>query len=101
MDEFKGFDTGKVWLLINAQIAEQGIERWRAGYQEKCDLLKTALENHNDGRMKNYLCRLFVHSDLPLLKKIMQQAESMDEQSPRDRGKRFKQIVQSMAADTN
>lgn len=95
MEEFKGLDTGKVWLRICADIRENGVDAWYPAYEAKCLLLKEALDRYNDGRMKSFLCRLFIAQELSVLQAIM--AEALPaipmELDAKERGKRFKQIV--------
>lgn len=97
MEEFKGLDTGKVWLRVCGDIRESGVEAWYPAYEAKCLLLREALDRYNDGRMKSYLCRLFIAQALPVLQAIMQEAlpSIPMEADAKERGKRFKQIVKA------
>ena len=69
---------------------------WLAEYEEKADLLTVALERYNNGRMKRYLCELFLQRDLETLRQIMARAESLEEPDPKARGRAFQALVQEM-----
>lgn len=43
-------------------------------YQRKAELLNIALEDYNNGRMKRYLCELFIYNDIEKIELIMKQA---------------------------
>lgn len=55
-------------------------------------MLTAALETYNDGRMKRFLCELFIQQDLDTLERIMEAAKQL-EGSKKDISERFKRIV--------
>ena len=69
---------------------------WLAEYEEKADLLTAALERYNNGRMKRYLCELFLQQDLETLRHIMARAEALEEPDPKARGRAFQALVREM-----
>ena len=73
-----------------------GLPAWLAEYEEKADLLTLALERYNNGRMKRYLCELFLQQDLGALRRIMTRAETLEESDPKARGKAFQALVREM-----
>ena len=93
MAEFKGFHTNKVWLSICEEIRQQGLENWYPQYEERCLLLEEALAQYNNGRMKNFLCKLFIERDLDELKVLMRQAAEVQSESPKESFKRFMELA--------
>ena len=59
-------------------------------------MLTVALERYNNGRMKRYLCELFLQRDLETLRQIMARAESLEEPDPKARGRAFQALVREM-----
>ena len=64
MGDFRDLDTGRVKERTCRAVAAEGLPAWLAEYEEKADLLTVALERYNNGRMKRYLCELFLQQDL-------------------------------------
>ena len=77
MGDFRDLDTGRVKELTCRAVAAEGLPAWLAEYEEKADLLTVALERYNNGRMKRYLCELFLQQDLDTLRRIMARAEGI------------------------
>ena len=77
-------------------VAAAGLPAWLAEYEEKADLLTVALERYNNGRMKRYLCELFLQRDLETLRQIMARAESVEEPDPKARGLAFQALLREL-----
>ena len=73
MGDFRDLDTGRV--------------------KEKADLLTVALERYNNGRMKRYLCELFLQQDLDTLRRIMARAEALEGADSKELGRAFQALV--------
>ena len=71
MGDFRDLDTGRVKERTCRAVAAEGLPAWLAEDEEKADLLTVALERYNNGRMKRYLCELFLQQDLDTLRRIM------------------------------
>lgn len=76
-------------------ISELLINNWYAEYQRKAGLLNIALENYNNGRMKRYLCELFINNDIEKIELIMKQA-SLLKGSRKEVSLKFKDLVKSI-----
>ena len=59
-------------------------------------MLTVALERYNNGRMKRYLCELFLQRDLETLRQIMARAESLEEPDPKAQGRAFQALVREL-----
>lgn len=59
-------------------------------------MLTVALERYNNGRMKRYLCELFLQRDLETLRQIMARAESVEEPDPKARGRAFQALLREL-----
>ena len=70
MGEFSDLHTDHAKEKNCRKIAETGFEQWYQEYEKKADLLTIALERYNNGRMKRYLCELFIQQDLKTLEEI-------------------------------
>lgn len=77
--------------------AAQGFDVWYRDYAEKAVLLTDALRKYNDGRMKRFLCELFIGRDLDTLQTLMHRAGSIAG-TPKDVGKAFRALVETMDA---
>ena len=84
MGDFRDLDTGRVKERTCRAVAAEGLPAWLAEYEEKADLLTVALERYNNGRMKRYLCELFLQQDLDTLRRIMAR-DGIDERYARMR----------------
>ncbi|MDD4011268.1 MAG: DUF3795 domain-containing protein [Sphaerochaetaceae bacterium] len=78
MSDFSDLDTNHVKLRTSEAIKERGWDAWYEDYCTKADLLKEALERYNDGRMKRWLCELFIKGDLESLKALIEKARNLD-----------------------
>ena len=96
MGDFRDLDTGRVKERTCQAVAAEGLPAWLAEYEEKADLLTVALERYNNGRMKRYLCELFLQQDLETLRHIMARAEALEETDPKARGRAFQALVREM-----
>lgn len=94
MGDFSDLDTGHVKQRTCAAVAGDGFDKWYAEYAERAELLTLALEKYNDGRMKRFLCELFIKRDIVTLRGIMQRAEALDG-TPKDIGKAFRALAEA------
>lgn len=95
MGDFSDLNTNNVKQRTCSSIAEQGFDKWYGDYEERVELLTVALERYNNGRMKRYLCELFIQRDIETLREIMHRAEELSGE-PKEIGKQFQTIVQSV-----
>ena len=94
MQDFKDLNTNHAKMRTCESIAVNGFAQWYREYALRADLLTTALLRYNDGRMKRFLCELFIQQDLETLQKIMREAESLSG-TPKELGKAFREIVRT------
>jgi GNAT superfamily N-acetyltransferase len=64
MGDFSDLNTNHVKERTCSAIAASGFESWYREYEERADLLTAALERYNNGRMKRFLCELFIQQDI-------------------------------------
>lgn len=95
MGDFSDLNTNHVKNRTCVAVSQSGFDVWYMEYVERADLLTVALERYNNGRMKRYLCELFIQQDMDTLRRIMQQASTLSG-DPREAGKAFKSIVESV-----
>lgn len=95
MGDFRDLNTNHVKERTCAAVAASSFEDWYADYAQRAELLGDALENYNDGRMKRFLCELFIQEELPFLREIMRQAAALAG-TPKEKGAAFKRLVSSM-----
>ena len=93
MGDFRDLDTGRVKERTCRAVAAEGLPAWLAEYEEKADLLTVALERYNNGRMKRYLCELFLQQDLDTLRRIMARAEALEGADSKELGRAFQALV--------
>ena len=96
MGDFRDLDTGRVKERTCRAVAAEGLPAWLAEYEEKADLLTVALERYNNGRMKRYLCELFLQQDLDTLRRIMARAEALEGADSKELGRAFQALVGEM-----
>ena len=77
LKEFSDLSTDCVWNKNCENISQNGFDEWYKEYKEKSELLTVALEQYNNGRIKKYLCELFIRQDLDTLRSIMKEAEKL------------------------
>ena len=97
MGDFRDLNTNHVKERTCRAVAAQGLGPWQQDYEVRADLLTKALAQYNNGRMKRYLCELFIQQDLSTLQQIMEQAQAL-EGSPKELGKAFQAVVQAVLA---
>lgn len=78
LKEFNCLNTGGVWLKTCREIEVNGFEYWYKNYAKKAELLDKALQKYNNGRMKKYLCSIFINAKPDKLEQLMQEAELFD-----------------------
>ena len=91
MGDFRDLDTGGIKLKTCKAIAENGFESWYEEYAKRAELLTEALEKYNDGRMKRFLCELFIKENLPRLCEIMEEAKKLSG-TQKEIGKAFREL---------
>lgn len=94
MGEFSNLRTNRVKERTCKAVASSGFESWYNEYSQRARLLTAALADYNDGRMKRYLCELFICADMTDLTEIMRQAEKLSG-TPKEKGKAFRLIADS------
>lgn len=95
MGDFSDLNTGHAKERTCQSIITGGFEVWYQEYGERADMLTVALERYNNGRMKRYLCELFIQKDIDVLRAIMHRAKNVFG-SPKEVGLAFQKIVQSI-----
>ncbi len=76
MTDFSNLNTNHVKERTCKEIKAIGFDAWYNKYKEKAELLKYALTNYNKGRMKRYICELFIQNDLKTLMQIIKRAQN-------------------------
>jgi len=76
MGDFSDLNTNHVKQRICATIVSTGFDAWYE-YTERAKLLTIALVRYNDGRMKRFLCELFIQRDIVTLPEIMRGADTL------------------------
>lgn len=94
MGDFRDLDTRHAKRRNCGYVANNGFETWYREYAERASLLTVALAQYNNGRMKRYLCELFIQQDMDTLRSIMHQAQSITG-SPKEAGKAFMELVRT------
>ena len=92
MGEFSDLRTDHAKERACRAVAAEGFDAWHAAYAERAALLTEALANYNNGRMKRYLCELFLQRDMGFLRAVMRRAEGLSG-TPKERGAAFQQLV--------
>lgn len=92
MSDFRDLHTNGVKNRTCTIVAKDGFAAWYADYSERADLLSQALLHYNNGRMKRYLCELFICEELPTLRSIMEEAKALSGE-PKEAAKPFQAIV--------
>ncbi len=97
MSDFRDLNTGHAKERACVAVAAHGFDAWHAEYAMRAQLLDAALLRYNDGRMKRFLCELFLQQDIETLREIMRRAEDIAG-DPKQNGKRFRLIVEEVLA---
>lgn len=95
MGEFSDLRTKNAKQRTCKSVLDNGFNGWYDEYEKRADLLTVALDNYNDGRMKRYLCELFIQQDIAVLSKIMAQADKLTG-TVKEKAKAFKTIVDTI-----
>lgn len=95
MADFSDLNTDNVKDRTCKTVKTQGFDKWYSEYAEKAELLTEALEKYNNGRMKRYLCELFIQKDLKTLKSLMHDAEGL-QGDIKERGKAFRELADNI-----
>ena len=97
MGDFKDLNTGGVKPRTCKAVNSGGFDAWYSDYALRAQLLTDALAKYNDGRMKRYLCELFIRSDTALLTAIMERAEkTVSGNDIKENAAAFKRIVREL-----
>ncbi len=96
MGEFSDLRTDNAKIKNCRLVEKDGFDAWYARYRERAELLTEALARYNNGRMKRYLCELFIQKDIDTLRMIMQKAEAL-QGTPKELGKAFQEIARETA----
>lgn len=97
MSDFRDLNTGHAKERVCASVAKEGFERWYRAYAARASLLGEVLARYNNGRMKRFLCELFLQQDDETLQRIMRRAETLTG-SPKELGAAFQAIAREEAA---
>ena len=97
MGDFRDLNTNRVKERTCAAVASSGFEKWYSEYSERADLLTAALAEYNDGRMKRFLCELFIQRDICELRQIMRLAEALSG-TLKEKGKAFRAIADGLTS---
>lgn len=92
MGDFRDLNTGHVKQRTCAYVATAGFDPWYQEYEERAELLNVALARYNDGRMKRFLCELFIRQPMEVLRPLMREAESLTGEA-KEAGKAFKAMA--------
>lgn len=92
LGDFRDLSTDNVKRRSCAAIGAEGFDAWYRGHAERAELLTAALERYNDGRMKRFLCELFIKTDISLLRELMRQAEGIGGER-KERGRAFRALA--------
>lgn len=94
MGEFSNLKTDNAKIKNCMEIKASGFEPWYENYIERAELLTEAIEKYNNGRMKRYLCELFIRQDMDTLKNIMCLAKNLTGDI-KEKANGFKSIAES------
>lgn len=98
MGEFSNLKTDNVKRRVCDAVARDGFIKWYAEYKKRADMLTDALERYNDGRMKRYLCELFIRNDMDFLCGVMERAKALTGDR-KELGKAFLALVEAMSSE--
>lgn len=96
MGDFRDLNTGGIKPKVCAQVNAEGFAAWYARYCERASLLSRALERYNDGRMKRFLCELFIQRNITQLRALMCAAESL-QGDQKELGRAFRMLAGTLA----
>ncbi len=77
MGDFRDLNTNNVKRRVCDSIRAEGFAAWYDSYKERAALLTRALDRYNDGRMKRFLCEMFIQRDMKELRDVMRRAEAL------------------------
>lgn len=92
MGDFSDLHTNRVKERTGKTVAENGFDKWYSDYAERAKLLTVALREYNDGRMKRYLCELFIQNDYETVAEIMRRAQAIGG-TQKEKAKAFRALV--------
>lgn len=98
MGEFSNLKTNHVKERTCEMVKSLGFSYWYEEYVRRAKLLEEAVEKYDDGRMKRYLCELFIQKDFSMLEKIMSEARDLTG-SLKEKSKMFKSIVERITKE--
>lgn len=97
MGDFRDLNTGHVKQRTCETVAKGGLGAWQGEYERRAALLDAALRRYNNGRMKRYLCELFIRRDVALLEDVMRRAEHLTGDA-KELGRGFRHIAEEELA---
>ena len=95
MGDFRDLDTGHAKARVSGAVAAHGFAAWYRDYAKRADMLTLALARYNNGRMKRYLCELFLKTDTQSLETLMRRAQSLSG-DPKEIGKAFQALAEEI-----
>lgn len=93
---FKGIYSQDTWLQTCEMIRSKGLDAWYREYAEKSDMIEQMLTRYNNGRLKSFICNLFMNNDLATLKRVAAEGEKIPYKSPSETGPLFREAVERM-----
>ena len=93
MSDFRDLNTGNAKQRTCAFVSERGFDAWYTEYAERADMLTEALAKYNNGRMKRFICEIFIQRELTELRVLMQRAREITGE-PKEAGKEFRKLAE-------
>ncbi len=100
MGDFRDLNTNNAKMRNCRAVASAGFEAWYAEYAERADMLTEALENYNDGRLKRFLCELFIRRSISDLRDIMLRARNLTG-TLKEKGKALRELAESSSGKSD
>lgn len=97
MGDFRDLNTNGVKMRTCTAVAAGGFDAWYGEYAARAALLTRALPKYNNGRMKRYLCELFIQNDLAMLTELMRRAEGLTGDA-KQKGAAFRALAEAYIA---
>lgn len=92
MKEFKNLDSGRVWLRNLEEMNTAGNGAFFEEYAERTGLFNEAMRRFDDGRMKNFMCRLFMTQNMETLRHIMLESGKIEDADRKESAKKFREL---------
>lgn len=98
MGDFSDLYTNNVKQRTGAAVKAEGFAAWYGEYAQRVKLLTEALEKYNNGRMKRYICELFITREMSGLRELMERATALTGDI-KEKGKGFRAIAEEIFGD--